>query len=182
MDTSLEVDKFFVLRTTAIILMPCIVKVSTESNRLERPQSHASDYRGEKRRSGRLNFNGSTTELPSARGHYDSDSLIRTTLIAIDRRGNAIASVRPIGFALHCRRNKSLARRTHVQMSAAAATAAGGRENRDFRLPAVLFRCRRQTAALSACTREIRRDPDDFRVGRSTGVWRDRSGYTIVGY
>lgn len=63
-----------------------------------------------------------------------------------------------------------------------SAAAAGGRENRDFRLPAVVFRRGRQTAALSAYTREIRRDPDDFRVGRSTGVRRDRSGYTIVGY
>jgi len=49
----------------------------------------------------------SATPRPSARDHYDSDSLIRTTLIAIDRRDGAIASVRPIGFALHCRRNKS---------------------------------------------------------------------------
>lgn len=75
-----------------------------------------------------------------------------------------IASVRPIGFALHCRRNKSRlgpTRRARGQMS--TTTVAGGRENRDFRLPAVLFRCGRQTSALSACTREIRRDPDDFR-------------------
>lgn len=84
----------------------------------------------------------------------------------------------PIGFALHCRRNKSPARpgttsaRTNVD-----GAAAGGRENRDFRLPAVLFRCGRQTGALSACTREIRRDPDDFRWsvdGRAEGSIRIR--------
>lgn len=125
-----------------------------------KPQNYTSDYRREKhRRSGRLNFSDSTTELPSAR-HYDSDSLIRTTLIAIDRRGSAIASVRSIGFALHCRRNKSWhgpARRMRVQMSTTAV--AGGRKNRDFRLPPVLFRCGRQTGALSTCTREIRRKP-----------------------
>jgi hypothetical protein len=42
-------------------------------------------------RSERLNFSGPRRSYPPARGHYDLDSLIRTTLIAIDRRDDAIA-------------------------------------------------------------------------------------------
>ncbi|KAL0103510.1 hypothetical protein PUN28_017639 [Cardiocondyla obscurior] len=67
--------------------------------------------------------------------------------------------------------------RTNVDGNGGGGGGGGGRENRDFRLPAVLFRCGRQTGALSTCTREIRRDPDDFRwpvSGRAEGSIRIR--------
>lgn len=84
----------------------------------------------------------------------DSASAMRTVLIAIDRA--AIASVRSVlRFIVDGTKANSawrgVAARTNVDD--------GGRENRDFRLPAVLFRVAGDKPALSTCAREIRRAP-----------------------
>lgn len=119
--------------------------------------------REKRRRSGRLNFRLSFVAI------MPRILLIRATLIAIDR--GAIVSVRPIGFVLHCRRNKSPGfgfapderadkcrrrRRRRRQWTDAKIVIFGFRS--------YFFGAGDKPAQLSApCTREIRRAPDDFR-------------------
>lgn len=104
--------------------------------------------------SGRTQFQVADPTPPPER----TDSPIPIALIAIDR--GAIASVRSIGFALHCRRNKSSAERGQR----ADKCRFGGRSRQradasivifDFRL--CFFRARTTNRrALSSYTREIR--------------------------